>query len=316
MPQAQDFLTSLLNSSLELDPNTTTGASSLQDRSVATDAILHSINTGQEPTMVRSPSYGPIGDILQKLNIRKAFQPVSGRLRDQMGVAKKEYAGDQQSDREQTLKTIQNQGTQFGTESARAAATTLGEPELGAAFPKDVKGKGELVQSAQDIQIQKLVNSQDENERKMGLQQLMYETRLAASEGNRERAEQLMQIGQGKLDVSKAAQDLKEAQYADAPTMKVSEMLFQSLGAQEMEVQKQYDSYLNGGVGEAGDAQSLRYEQRLADIQDKKIKLLSGFGTAKSPSDVGTSVYGQSTPIKVPSKTGSKVKAAPAGLSD
>lgn len=311
-----DMLSGLLNESLTLDPDATSTffgndpVRAAADRSSSVDAIMHAINTGQPPTQVTSPSYGPIGELLQKMGLRSRFKAPSARLGDQIGIAQKEYAGEQQQGQEEFLKTLQAQGTEFGTESARAAATTLGHPELGAAFPKDIKGKGELVQSSQDLQLQRALMSNDINEQKLGIQQQTAMIREALLSGQIDRAQQLVQL-------SHARQDLAESRFADAPTSKVSDALLQSLDRQEESAQRAWDNYLAGGVGTEDDATSQRYQKRIDEIGKRRIKLLSGYGSYKDPQSVATSVYGPDTDEQPTPKPGaSKVKPAAKGTFD
>lgn len=312
MPQAQDFLTGLLNSSLSLDPDATSTffgndpVRAAADRSSSVDAIMHAINTGQPPTAVASPSYGPIGALLQKLNIRSSEKPVSPRLSDQIGIAQKEYGSAQQDDREAMLKTLQNQETIGGGESARTAAGVMGHPELEPVFAKDTKGKGELAQGSQDLMLQKLINSQDLQEQKMGLQEMNMQMREALMNNNLSRADQLMNLRERGVD-------LKENQAADAPTMKLGSELMQSLDRQEAEAQRQLDTYLSGGTGEDGDANAQRIQARIDLIEKRRLKLMSGYGSYKTPKDM-MSIY-QDDDTKPAPKKGS-VKPAPAGLFD
>ena len=154
MPQAQDFLTGLLDQSLTLDPDATSTffgndpVRAAADRSSSVDAIMHALsNTGPgSAAAVQSPSYGPIGALLQKLNIRPKEKPVSPRLTDQIGLAQKEYGSAQQGDREDMLKTLQNQRNYWRwCECSEQLPAFMGHPELGTNFlRKTQKGKGEL----------------------------------------------------------------------------------------------------------------------------------------------------------------------------
>jgi hypothetical protein len=64
------------------------------DENANVAAIRQYLATGQEPATVKSPSYGPIGSLLQSLGLRSSTRPVTQELRDRMHLAKRLALGE------------------------------------------------------------------------------------------------------------------------------------------------------------------------------------------------------------------------------
>jgi hypothetical protein len=306
-----DFLSDLLNTSLESSPGGETpgwlGSDPNRmavDRASSVEAIKHYLVTGQPPPEVQAPSYGPVDALLKGIGARSKFRPVNPGLSEDMSLAGDIRKSEGQGALLDKLKAVQEQGMQFGTNSARTTAETLGAPELEASFPKDVKGIGELRVSQQDLTLQKLLMSQDVKEQQLGLQQQAMQVREAIANGNMDRAQQLIQMGQQRIGLE---QDRLDA----GPVNQTAQALLTSTDTREGQLIEQLSRALSDPLAGENSPAVTRIEAELAKVRKQRSQLLKARGVPKE----FQSIYDEGTDDTPAPKKGG-VKPAPAGLFD
>ena len=297
-----DFLGSLLNESLR-SPGS--GYSSdifrpdvgIDTRGPQIDAIIHYLQTGQEPTAIPTPSGGPIGSLLQGIGLRSKFQDVSPELRDRMSLAK--TIRDQQSRQEalETLRAIQDFSTRFGGKAGQDVATALGAPELGKAIPTDVRGTGELAMTAQDLKLRQMLMSNDIQQQKLANQELALQIRDAQNRGAVERAQQL-------LDLRNEAESRRESQFESAPVRSAIQGRLASLNQRLLRYQD-----ARGRIDETmpgAEKQAKYFDDLISKTEAEIDRLTMGIGTSSKEEDLRkllTSIPTSSAPAET-SKSG------------
>ena len=287
-----DFMQSLLSGELGSDMNDPNTA----DRAAKLNAITQYLRNGNtEPTAVESPSYGPIGGILQNLGIRKRFQPVSPQLSNEMWLGGQVEAGEKSGEQMKKLGAIQDWGTQFGTKSAREMSGTIGAPEIGADLPEGVKGQGELRISAQDLKMQQMMMSHDVKEQELGNKQYASELRAAASENNSARL-------QGLADLQERRTYDTEQHMEEQPVNQMVQDTMGDLRAEESHLQTLQANSVDP-------TQQAAYEKQIGDIRKRRRGLISGRGGIKTSADLAKILYGDDSE-PTPTKGGVKPPAA------
>ncbi len=292
-----DFLQSLLQGELESSPNNPATA----DRAAHLDAITQYLRAGNtEPVAVENPSYGPISDLLRKLGVQSRYRPVTPQMSNEMWLGGQVEGQEKQAQRLKNLGAIQDFSTGMGTEPGRQLAHTLGEDEIGEELPRGVKGVGELRMSAQDIQLQRALMSNDIQQQRLAQQELAMQTRQAIADGNMQRAQQLIQLSQERVG-------LEEEHMTEAPLNQMGHSLLSSIDSQEGQLIKQRADLIASGQDESSAAVQYLDKERNVLIK-RRQKLLKIQGTAKTPADYGALYDDEEEPapkgkVKPPAKS-------------
>jgi len=294
MPQSGDILSQLLQGTESYDPDPTAFAA---DRAAREGAILQHIRAQvqggmnvQDPVATPAPAYGPIDKLGQVLGLESKFKPVSPGLSDQMWAGGQVAKNERDSQRMDKLQSIQQFGTQFGTDPARKLAGTLGEPEIGAELPSGVKGIGELREQDRINKIQAMQNSLDIQTQRIGMQEANSAIRDYVSQGRLDLANQLASYTKERMTDA-------ETKQKNAPLDKMYNDLNESLNRRLQSIDQQLANTTEGSV----------QEQRLLDQRDKlekrQRKMLEKAGTYKTPQELGKDYYEEEPPAKAGSSS-------------
>lgn len=284
----QDFLSSLFKTGVEGgDPSSAAYGYDPQqfsaDRQADLDAITHAIVTGQPPAQEAVPPGGPIGKLLQTMGLRSKFKPVPGRVQDLSMLARMMQGGEEKQGKLDVAQQMTGYGGVFGSEAARGLANQMGEPGLGATLPKDIKGRGELAASQQDITMQRYLMANDAAMNKIGEQLLATEIRAAAAEGKADRVQQLSAL-------KEQAEQLRIQQMQNKP----GDVLYQDLyktSASRITDLMNIVSKMESDPSTPPETLE-KYNQMLADEQEKQQRLIRGRAGATTEEDITNLYYG------------------------
>jgi hypothetical protein len=249
-----DFMSSLLQKSFDTQSSPGDATSTFEanpamireDQGANVDALIHYLRTGQEPSEMAQPAYGPIGKLLQTIGATSKFKSVSGPMSNMMWLAGESKKGEDEQTRERKLELMQKQGTEFGTASARQLGETLGAPEL---------------------------------EQQMGNQLLAAEIRAASAEGNSARLQQLADLQQNRFGLAKEKQEME-------PVQQYSQDMIQHLNSRESQLYSTMARIQADALADPNSPVVPRIEAELEKIAKQRSAVLRGRSKFKTPEDI------------------------------